>query len=263
LNDYPADLYISTFYADTEIFKEIKKFKPNAKTVMVVVDIMHALRLWFEPKTDLNIVPTQEIFNQGSKYFKGYQNKVEIFGLPIAQNIFNNISKEEMKKKLGLNINPMIFIAGGGEGMEQVPKIVEAIDKSNRNLTLCVVCGKDIPQKEYLQKHKYNNEVKVLGWVDNFTEYVLACDIVITKAGPATVWETISAGRKMILYGFIGGVEEGDVAFAINNGNVVSEKNPNKIADLIPSLLSQPDPKISELFKTNWAIKIAKRLMDL
>jgi len=67
----------------------------------------------------------------------------------------------------------------------------------------------------------------------------------------------------MILYGFIGGVEEGDVAFAINNGNVVSEKNPNKIADLIPSLLSMPNPKISERFKTNWAIKIAKRLMAL
>ena len=203
VNDNPADLYISTYYTDTEVFKAIKKFKPNVKTIMVVVDIMHALRLWFDPVTDLTIIPTQKVYDMGLKYFKAYSDKVEIYGLPVAQNIFKNISGDEMKEKLGLNVNPMIFIAGGGEGMEKVSEITKNIDLVNDGLTICVVCGKDNEQKEFLEKQKYKNDVRIFGWVDNFTEFILASDIVITKAGPATVWETISAGRKMILYGFI------------------------------------------------------------
>lgn len=260
LNEYPADLYVSTYYADTEVFHAIKKHNPELKTIMVVVDIVYALRLWFDPITDLIIVPTQEVYDRGYKYFKKYSDKIELFGLPIAQNVFNKISRHELKLRLGLNENQMIFIAGGGEGMEQVPKIVREIDLINNGLTICVVCGKDTEQKEYLEKQKYNNVVKVFGWVDNFTEFILASDIVITKAGPATVWETLSAGRKMILYGFIGGVEDGDVVFAKKNGDIVYEKNPKKIASLIKSIITRPDPVVPKQFLTNWAQKIVERI---
>ena len=75
LNEYPADLYISTYYADTEVFHAIKKHNPELKTIMVVVDIVHALRLWFDPITDLIIVPTQDVYDRGRKYFKKYSDK--------------------------------------------------------------------------------------------------------------------------------------------------------------------------------------------
>ena len=64
----------------------------------------------------------------------------------------------------------------------------------------------------------------------------------------------------MILYGFIGGVEDGDVAFAKKNGDIVYEKNPKKIAELIHPTLLRPDPKIPEQFITNWAEKIVNRV---
>jgi len=263
LKEYPADYYISTYYTDTEIFRAIKKNYPKAKTMMVIVDIMHALRLWFDPITDLTVIPTQEVYDMGSKYFMKYSEKVVLYGLPVAQNLFDNVSKYETKAKLGLNQNPMIFIAGGGEGMEQVPEIVKTIDVLNDNITLCVVCGKDIKQKEFLEKQIYKNEVKIFGWVENFTEFTLASDVVVTKAGPATVWETISAGRKMIVYGFIAGVEDGDVSFAINNGDVIFEKDPQKIGYAIPSMLSKPDPIVSEQFRTNWAKRIVGKAMEI
>jgi UDP-N-acetylglucosamine:LPS N-acetylglucosamine transferase len=261
VQEYSADMYISTFYTDTEIFKVIKKHNPKAKTIMVIVDIMHALRMWFDPISDITVVPTKEVYDMGLKYFRKYQKKVELFGLPVAQNIFSNISKQEIKSKLGLDEKPMVFIAGGGEGMEQVPKILNEIDKKNNDITICVICGKDTKQKNDLEKKKFNNDVKIYGWVNNFSQFVLACDIVISKAGPSTVWETLTAGKKMIIYGYIGGVEEGDAEFAIKYGDVVFEKNPEKIAQLIPEVLSKPDPLVNDRFRTNWAKEIVKRIV--
>jgi UDP-N-acetylglucosamine:LPS N-acetylglucosamine transferase len=260
LEKHPADLYVSTYYADIDVFKQIKKHNPKAKTVMVVVDIMHSLRLWFDPIVDLIIVPTQEVYDGGYKYFKKYSNKVIIMGLPIAQNIFDNLSKDSIKAKLGLNSYPMILLAGGGEGMEQVTEIVNSIDKNNENLTLCVVCGKDKKQKNDLENKKFKNNVKIFGWVDNFTELLLASDIVVSKAGPATVWETIASGKKFIIYGCIGGVEDGDIPFAIKNGQAIYEVNSEKIAQIIPEMLEKPLPIILDKFKTNWAIEIVKRI---
>jgi UDP-N-acetylglucosamine:LPS N-acetylglucosamine transferase len=263
LIDHPADIYISTYYADTEVFRLIKEIDPAKKTVIVVVDIVFSLRLWFSSKLDLIIIPTSEVKNNGRKFFKNFEKKVEMFGLPVAQNLFQDINIDELKKELGLSREKMILIAGGGEGMNQVPGILKQVDINNKNISICVICGKDKKQKLLLEKLVYKNEVKILGWVDNFTQYLYASDIVITKAGPATIWESITTAKKIIIYGYIGGVENGDVNFALENGMAVYEKNPLKISKLIPSMLSMPKPHVKKKFQENWAKEIINKIMCL
>lgn len=265
LKEYPADIYISTYYSDTEVFKQIKKIDNTKKFIMVELDIMYSLRLWFDPICDLIIMPTKEAFEMGKKYFKKYLNKVELFGLPIAQNIFKKYSQNELKKELGFNNNPLIFIAGGGEGMNEIEGIVKSVDENNDDISICVVCGKDEEMKLRLEdKNNYNNNIKIFGWVDNFTQIILASDIVITKAGPATVWEILSSGKKAILYGHIGGVEDGDIQFALKNDGIVYEKDLQKISKLIkPLICDTKSIRIKDQFKVNWAEKITTRILKL
>jgi len=262
LQEHKADIYISTYYSDTEIFRLLKEINPKTKTVMIVADIIHTLRLWFSNFIDLIILPTQETYKNGKKYFEKYSDKVEIFGLPVAQNLFQRQDIKTSRTKLELPQLPIIFIAGGGEGMQQIPKILNEIDAKNEGICICVICGKDEKQRKLLNRKKYRNIVKIFGWVENFTDYLYVADIVVTKAGPATIWEAMTVGKKIIIYGFIGGVENGDVQFAIENGCAIFEKNPKKIAQLVPMLLAMPNPKIKKQFKTNWAKQIIERIIS-
>lgn len=264
LKEFPADIYISTYYSDTEVFKLVKKSNPTKKVVMLEPDIMYSLRLWFDPICDLTILPTKEAYEMGKKYFKKYSEKIEVFGLPIAQNIFEKKSQIEIKTELGFNQDPLIFVAGGGEGMNEIEEIVKYLDENNEGISICAVCGKDEEMMNRLEnKRDFKNYIKIYGWVNNFTQILLASDIIITKAGPATVWEVLSSGKKAILYGHIGGVEDGDIQFALRNEGIVQEKDLEKISKMIKPMLLESKPEIKEQFKINWAKRITNRIVEL
>ena len=60
--------------------------------------------------------------------------------------------------------------------------------------------------------------VSVQGFVDNMEQWMAACDIIITKAGPGTIVESLIMGLPILLNGFVPCQEAGNVPFVINNG---------------------------------------------
>jgi UDP-N-acetylglucosamine:LPS N-acetylglucosamine transferase len=77
--------------------------------------------------------------------------------------------------------------------------------------------------------HLYNNlldtgtklgEVTVvgLGFIDNMAEYMVAADVLITKAGPGTISEAAALSLPVLLTSFLPGQEEGNVDYVINAG---------------------------------------------
>ncbi len=46
-------------------------------------------------------------------------------------------------------------------------------------------------------------KVKLCGFVTNMAEWMTACDVIITKAGPGTIAEALICGLPIILNGFI------------------------------------------------------------
>ena len=46
-------------------------------------------------------------------------------------------------------------------------------------------------------------QVSVQGFVDNMPEWMSACDVIVTKAGPGTIAEALICGLPIILNGFV------------------------------------------------------------
>lgn len=230
---YDSDLYVSTYYFDIELFKLIKKIRPNAKFVLIVTDIVFPLRIWFDEIVDLTIVPTKEIYLNAKKYFSNYEKKVKVFGLPILKEYLEPYDIKQVRKDLNLADIKTIIISGGGEGMEKIANILHEIDKQNTNLNIVVVCGKDEKLLHTLSSRQYRNNVIIKGWIDNFYEYLKASDIAITKAGPTTLWECMALNKQMIVYDYIRGQENGNTEFAIKYANAIYETNIQKIAQLL------------------------------
>jgi len=93
---------------------------------------------------------------------------------------------------------------------------------------------------------EYNVEVKALGYITNMAEYMVASDIIVSKAGPGTIAEAAAVGLPVLLTSFLPGQEEGNVEFVVDNkfGEYEDHSNPKAIAEKVSAWFR--DPKIME-----------------
>merc|ERR1712038_142601 len=76
--------------------------------------------------------------------------------------------------------------------------------------------------------------VKPMGFVSRMAEYMVAADILITKAGPGTIAEAAALGLPTLLTSFLPGQEEGNVDFVVEKkfGRYVSDGNPMEVSEV-------------------------------
>mmetsp|Transcript_11323 Transcript_11323/g.47353 ORF Transcript_11323/g.47353 Transcript_11323/m.47353 type:complete len:124 (-) Transcript_11323:297-668(-) len=65
------------------------------------------------------------------------------------------------------------------------------------------------------------------------SEYMTACDCIITKAGPGTIAEALICGRPILLNGYIPCQEEGNVSYVLDNGVGAYSEDPSEIANVV------------------------------
>jgi len=103
-----------------------------------------------------------------------------------------------------------------------------ALDDSTNNSTLPLAAQPIQPGK-----------VKVigLGFVTNMAEYMIAADVLVTKAGPGTIAEAASLSLPVMLTSFLPGQEEGNVDFVVEGGfgSFVSDATPHLAAEEVCS----------------------------
>jgi processive 1,2-diacylglycerol beta-glucosyltransferase len=69
------------------------------------------------------------------------------------------------------------------------------------------------PQPRTLSKTRAfqrRKNIRIIGWTDQMPEFMKNCDLVVTKAGGATVMECIAAKKPMIITQIIPGQEMGN-----------------------------------------------------
>lgn len=93
-----------------------------------------------------------------------------------------------------------------------------------------------------------NVDVVALGFVKKMAEYMVAADVLVTKAGPGTISEAAALSLPVMLTSFLPGQEEGNVDFVINGGfgAYVNDSDPIAVAEEICMWLTD-DKKRSEL----------------
>ena len=70
----------------------------------------------------------------------------------------------------------------------------------------------------------------VKGFVNNMEQWMNACDMIITKAGPGTIAEAFICGLPVLLNAFIPCQEEGNIEYVVRNGTGIFSRDPQTIA---------------------------------
>ena len=87
-----------------------------------------------------------------------------------------------------------------------------------------------------------------LGFVTNMAQYMVASDVLVSKAGPGTISEAAALGLPLLLTSFLPGQEAGNVDYVVENdfGEYVEE--PIEIGNTISEWLQ--DPQYMELMSS-------------
>jgi 1,2-diacylglycerol 3-beta-galactosyltransferase len=81
-----------------------------------------------------------------------------------------------------------------------------------------------------VQTYPEGMHVIVKGFVNNMEQWMNACDMIITKAGPGTIAEAFICGLPVLLNAFIPCQEEGNIEYVVRNGTGIFSRDPQTIA---------------------------------
>ncbi len=151
----------------------------------------------------------------------------------------------ERKKAFGLRSEcPLVLLAGGGEGLSNGDRMLSELLQSSLDFDLAIVCGHadDLHERcSRIAQSVATRCVKVYGFTDRMYDLMNCADVVIGKAGPATVMEVLLLRKPLIITSYMYGQERGNVDFVKRNRLGFFVQRPEGVRDRVEHILGEPD----------------------
>ena len=193
---------------------------PSIKLITIVMDPFTAHPVWFFEKNTHLVVFSSKLEREAIEKYHFEKNNVHKFSLMLSDTFALPYSIEENRKireNFGIpQENKVVLIAGGGEGLRNALRLVLIFIKRNFKGHVLVVCGKNKKLKKIIDiavaRYKASN-IHVFGFVSFMPELMNIADCVISKSGPATIMETLSLQKPLILCSYVRGQELRNMLF--------------------------------------------------
>ncbi len=208
------DVIISTFplwdYMTAEIWK--KNYK-NAKFISIVTDSITIHNGWVVADSDYHIVANEDTA-QSLRAFNVDEEKIKILGFPVRMDFLENSDRRQLLSNHGLNpdLFTVLFLPTAQNPRRNI-KIMKELIRQRSDYNLIVITGRDQKIKPKMEKLTSDRNIKVIGWTDAMPLFIKAADVIVTKAGGATVMECIAAQKPMVITSIIPGQEQGNAEY--------------------------------------------------
>jgi 1,2-diacylglycerol 3-beta-galactosyltransferase len=249
----------------------VRKLDRPIPVITLVTDLVRAHVSWFCPDIALCIVPSDAVRQKALACGLSPQ-RIKVVWMPVSLKFGQELGgKRELKDKLGLKPHlPALLLVGGGEGMGKVFRIARAIAEARLRAQLLVVTGRNRSLRRRLERVDWEIPTAVFGFVNNMPELMAASEVIVTKAGPATISEAIACGLPMIISGSIPYQEDRNVAYVVENGVGQLTEEPGEIVNLLREWLRPGNEELSgmamnarRLAQPAATLEVARLIADL
>jgi 1,2-diacylglycerol 3-beta-galactosyltransferase len=215
--------------------------------ITVGMDPVDLHKAWVSPDTDVMIVATEEAKQICLK--EGLpEEKIKVLGIPIDPRFDKIGNKAETRKEFGLKENLFtILVMGGGEGAGNIYEIVNELNRSNLEMQIIVICGRNGSLKNKLENMALRFPSKIFGFTNEVPKVMDASDIIVTKGGPGAIFEALAKDLPMIITSWLPGQEEGNIKFVLQHNIGKINTDPRKIVQMIIEISG--DEKVKENIK--------------
>ncbi|MFN3266441.1 MAG: MGDG synthase family glycosyltransferase [Deinococcales bacterium] len=209
--------------------------------ITVVTDYAKPTSLWYDRRADKTLVPVQPAYELGLSL--GLDPKRLLLTGPVLHPRFSKmtLSKLEARQQLGWDKSAKIaLLVGGGDGMGPLLETAKAIDANPVDAQLVVLAGKNLSLQQALEAVNWRKKTQIYGFTSDFDIFLRAADILISKAGPATITEAAALGTPMILNGAIKYQELPNAEYVVAQGAGLYAEGAARVAATLERVLSTP-----------------------
>ncbi len=273
------DLIITTHFIYLPI---LDNYKPkDIKHINIISDPITIHPITFSYGADYNLGFDKTTLKLG-KQLGISRNRLRAVGWLTRPSFYYLTNQKKAHQKLGFDDKLTFLICGGSEGTNTLINLLPTLflNQSDKDYQLVFITGKNrllfkLINESYklTQKVKTNlPKIKVLTFTKNMAAYMAAADVVIGKAGPNLIFETVAQKKPFIAITHVTGQEDGNLDL-IRNYNIgwVAEKITDfrtlwqKIL-INPKILTDKQPSIVKLRNKNLAsgpklLQLAKQLI--
>jgi len=207
---YNPHIIISAFPVWDYLASLIIKKLGNIKFISLVTDSISIHTAWVTGNPSIHIVANEETAISLKKLGVP-ENKIRTLGFPVKLEFSTPTYRESFLKNL--NLDPQkytIVLQPAAEKVKTTIKMIQEIHEHFQDLNLIVICGRNSQIFPKLEKFDHQKNTRIIGWTNQMPEFIKNADLIITKAGGATVMECIAAKKPMIITQVIPGQEMGN-----------------------------------------------------
>ena len=204
------DIVISTWPVwDYIVLKILKKQQLKCKFISIITDSIMVHNAWVIADADYHIVPNTDTAE--SAHALGVKSKkIKTLGFPVRLDFLKKTDRQSFLKKLKLNPKnfTVLFLPTVQKTSKNLTIMKELLKAKDRNII--IITGRDKKITPKFARYKNRKNIKIMGWTDQMPDFIKSADIVITKAGGATVMECIAAQKPIIITSTIARHEAGN-----------------------------------------------------
>jgi UDP-N-acetylglucosamine:LPS N-acetylglucosamine transferase len=159
---------------------------------------------WSSPWVDQFFVPThealQELTAMGVEAWR-----IDQVPMPVRSQFrpFTPAARDAFHEELSLEPATTILLNGGARGGGPLLSVYHAARRAAPDANILVVCGRNDALRHRLQTLRHPKTL-TFGYVHDIHRFIAASDLVLTKPGALSTYETLACGVPVLLLGLRG-----------------------------------------------------------
>jgi len=268
LSQIEPDAIVSTYplynYVIEEVYPEGEP-RPFSQ-ITVVTDSITVNSVWYRSASDYFIVANEDtaaVLRAGGVT----DDRIRIFGFPVTHRFAEMTDRRYDSSDTG----PHRILYMINSGKKEAPALVRRLSRRS-DIRLTVTVGRDVSLRREIEAEVKSpaHPVDILGWTTKMPELLTSHHVIITKAGGATVQESIAARTPVIISQVVPGQEEGNARLIVENDCGRLAPDPDSIVETLDDAFANDDAElnrwvdnISRLSKPDASLQIARFILDL
>lgn len=213
LDEQRPDLIISTYpFLTVEINDVLRQRGDHTPFAMIFSDPDHVHQAWLtERRATATLAPTRETYQEALT--AGFDPaRLVLSGWPVREQFTQGAVYDRAATLASLGLDPArftIFLQGGGEGAARFVRTVGGLAGAG-DLQIILAAGTN---RALLTSFAATPNVRAIPFTKQIAPFMAAADVVMGKAGPNMLFETVTLGKPFIATAYIPGQEAANLAF--------------------------------------------------
>jgi UDP-N-acetylglucosamine:LPS N-acetylglucosamine transferase len=177
------------------------------------------------------------------------RSRVRVTGWFVRKHFTEAPDKAQVRERLGLERDPFtIFLAAGWEGSNQVLKILPALLRVHSPVQIVVACGNNERMRRLVsgiaESHRELSacvRLIALPFTRSIHLYMQAADLVVGKAGPNMLFESVATGTPFFAITHNHGQEDGNLDIIRDYRLGLVEENSWRARRMLRAIVERPE----------------------